>query len=137
MQRQIFGIIKKKVDRKFSKSLVKNFRIWLLSIKRNISQNIFFPNKKEMILPTIVQKRKINFFLKRKIFPIARNCENRFVVWTAKDYPLLTILYNLIVTIKISVTSDQQNVNIARLSSWLGRERWQNVHIIFIKFQFV
>ena len=87
---QIFRI-KKKLDGKFLRSLMKNFKIWLLPLKETFvdalntsdihSNNLNFLSSKR---GCFFQNRKIDSFSKEKIFPFGNNCWKGFVVRT--DY---------------------------------------------------
>ena len=86
-----FSKLEKKLDGKFSKPLMKNFKIWSLSLKKTFvdalnasdihSNNLnFLPSKWGWFF----RNRKIDSFLKEKIFPFGNNCQKGFVIRT--DY---------------------------------------------------
>ena len=86
-----FSELKKKLDGKFLKPLMKNFKIWLLPLKETFvdalntsdihSNNFNFVSSKR---GWFFWNRKIDSFPKEKIFPFGNNCWKGFAVWT--DY---------------------------------------------------
>ena len=85
-----FPKLKKNLDGKFSKPSLKNFKIWLSSLKETFlnaqnnndmhSDNLNFVSSE---WGCFFQNGKTDSFPKGKYFPFGSNCRNRSVVWNA------------------------------------------------------
>ena len=97
-----FQNLKKKLDGKILKRLMKNFKIWLLPLKETFvdalntsdihSSSLNFVSSKRR---WFFQNRKIHPPPKEKIFPFGNNCSKEFLVIFAQLFR--TSSYNVIV----------------------------------------